>query len=103
MSGIDAGLDLQPASRLLVVVSGNFASFDVCFDFHWLLLLMDLGLICGERRRVIGFDGGDCRLHSNRRKMKAKLPAIAQNFACLFLRLMFILAFLPYRASISSL
>jgi hypothetical protein len=41
---------------------------------------LDIGLICGERRRVIGIDDGDHRLHSDRRKMKAKLPAPKQNF-----------------------
>jgi hypothetical protein len=67
LASLDVGLDLQAASSLLVVVSGNFASFDVCFDFHWLLLLMDTGLICGERRRVIGFDGADYRLQTDSR------------------------------------
>src|SRR5690349_5608401 len=131
-SSLDVGLDLQAASRLLVVVSGNFVSFDVCFDFHWLLLLMDIGLICGERRLVIGLDGGDHRLHSNMRKIKAiavckcvygtasgtvrgprplpvhaianrsKLPTMAQILAYLFLRLIFIIAFLPQLASIQT-
>ena len=74
MGGIDAGLDLQAASRLLVVVSGKFASFDVCFDFHWLLLLMDIGLIYGERRCVIGFDGGDFRLYLDSRINSVTAP-----------------------------
>jgi hypothetical protein len=95
MAGLDVALELQAARRLLAVVSGNFASFDVCFDFHWLLLLMDIGLICGERRRVIGLDGGDFRFHSNRLEMKAELPAMAQILAYLFLRLIFIIAFIP--------
>jgi hypothetical protein len=40
---------------------------------------MGVGFICCERCRVIGFDGGDSHLHPDRRKMKAKLPALAQN------------------------
>ena len=74
MDGLDVVLDLQAARRLLVVVSGYPACFDVCFDFHWLLLLMDIGLICGERRRVIGFDGGDCRLHIDSRINSVTAP-----------------------------
>jgi len=47
------------------------------------LLLLDIGLICGERRRFIVFDGGDRRLHQVMRKTKAKLPAPEQIFSCL--------------------
>jgi hypothetical protein len=45
-----------------------------------LVTLLDIGLICGERRRVIGFDGGNNRLHPDMRKMRAKLLAPAQIF-----------------------
>ena len=44
------------------------------------LLLVDIGLICGDRRRVLGFEGGDYCLHQDMRKMKAKLLAMAQYF-----------------------
>ncbi|HKQ72815.1 MAG TPA: hypothetical protein VJ810_03740 [Blastocatellia bacterium] len=47
------------------------------------LLLLDIGLICGERRRFIVFDGGDHRLHQDMRNTKAKLPAPEQIFSCL--------------------
>jgi hypothetical protein len=39
-AGLDAGLDLQAASRRLVVVGcSNVSSLDVCFDPHCVFLL----------------------------------------------------------------
>jgi hypothetical protein len=41
---------------------------------------LDFGLFFGERLRVTDSDGGDYRLPQYRRKMKAKLLAMAQFF-----------------------
>jgi hypothetical protein len=41
---------------------------------------MDIGLIRGEHRRVIGVDGCDFPLHSYRRKLKIELLAPARIF-----------------------
>jgi hypothetical protein len=60
--GLDGGLDLQAASRRLVVVTAKPIGSDVRFDFHLFTSPFRFRLLAGGRRRALCFEAGaHCR------------------------------------------